>query len=100
MENKMGKALGQRQLEIAELLRKRSPLTADELSRVIYKGNLTKTLQNVMWRSLNGLERRRMIQAVGKSISGGGRWELTKQGRKDIEALKDTKNVSTFPSPR
>ena len=40
-----------------------------------------------------------MIQEAGKTIKGWGRWELTKQGRKeDMEALKNTENVSAFPT--
>jgi hypothetical protein len=40
-----------------------------------------------------------MIEEIGKNIQGWGRWELTKQGRKDIEALKNTENVSVFSKP-
>ena len=39
----------------------------------------------------------RMIQIAGQSNRGFSRWELTKQGRKDIEALKSTENVTIFP---
>ena len=53
---------------------------------------------NIMWNSLRGMERRQMVQEAGKTIKGWGRWELTRQGRKDIEALKNTENVSVFPS--
>ena len=93
----MGRGLGERQLEIAELLRK-GPLTAEDLARLIYKRKLTRTLMNITWRALNGMERRKMIQEAGKTIKGWGRWELTKQGRKDMEALKNTENVSAFPT--
>ena len=94
----MGQPLGQRQIEYSELLLKRKrPLDADELARLIYKKQPTKTLQNIMWSALRGMERRRMIQPAGMSHKGFGRWELTKQGRKDIEVLKSTENVSPFP---
>ena len=101
----MGQALGPRQLEIAVLLLKRKqPLDADELAGLLYKrpparlGEWpTKTQRNIVWRALEGMERRRMIQLVGKTHRGFRRWELTKQGRKDIEALKSTENVSVFP---
>lgn len=92
----MGRSLGMRQLEIADLLRKR-PLTAKDLAQLIYKKEPTRTLMNITWNSLRGMERRRMIKEAGKTIQGWGRWELTSQGRKDIEALKSTENVSVFP---
>ena len=101
----MGQALGPRQSEIAVLLLKRKrPLDADELAGLLYKrpparlGEWpTKTQRNIVWRALGGMKRRGMIQEVGKTNRGFGRWELTRQGRKDIEALKSTENVSVFP---
>ena len=47
----MGRGLGERLLEIAELLRK-GTLTAEDLARLIYKRKLTRTLMNITWRAL------------------------------------------------
>lgn len=97
----MGQALGRRQMEICELLlKRREPLDADQLAGLLYKrppANLgvwpTKTQQNIVWESLRGMERRGMVHSVGKNNKGFRRWELTKQGRRDMEALKNTANV-------
>ena len=95
----MGQPLGKRQIEIARfLLKAKQPLDVNELVRLVYKKQPTKTLQNIIWSSLRGMQHgHRMIQEAGQSNRGFGRWELTKQGRKDIEALKNTENVSIFP---
>ena len=94
----MGQALGPRQLEIAQfLLKRKQPLDVNDLVRLIYKREPTITLQNIVWSSLRGMEKRRTIQPAGKSQRGSMRWELTKMSRKEIEALKNTENVSVFP---
>lgn len=90
----MGQPIGKRQLEILELILKRKePLETIEIVKFIYKKQPTKTIQNIIWRSLNGLEQRGLIRDIRKSLRGYTRYELTKQGKKEIEALKNSVNI-------
>lgn len=90
----MGQPLGKRQIEIAELiLKQRLPLDAVSLAKLIYKKQPTKTILNIVWGALSGMEKRGMVRTVGKTTSGHRRWELTKQGREDLRMLKSQTNV-------
>jgi hypothetical protein len=84
----MGRGLGETQQQIGLCLLEQR-LDAKELAKRVYKARPTKSRLNTIWAALRGMEARGMVMPVG-GISMGGfrRWELTKQGREDIESLK------------
>jgi hypothetical protein len=92
----MGRGLGETQRRIGLCLLEQR-LDANELVKLVYKARPTKSRLNTIWAALRGMEARGMIAPAGGMTMGGfRRWELTKQGREDIESLKKEGKPQAF----